>query len=529
MKIPTRMKLGRYALRFVAAAITIALVVVVVLCSRAPDEKPEAGGDRPSEHHANPHGPPPGGMPRAGADNPSGHAMTAWGLEGRGNTPAEDLSGCWDSRLAARVDDVEPRTDCPDSDGDGFGDVWACPALSPDEADCDDSDATVTPATERYIRPGPFIMGSCSDHAGEDEKPVHVVWLDGYCLDRTELKAEEFGKHRGVDVADDQKDLPAQYVSFDDAAAFCRAHGKRLPTEAQFEKAARGGCELGKDSGSCDPEDLRPYAWGTDPPSCELANHNFSAQITQSPIVHMCYGKAVAVDRPLNVGPYGNLNLAGNAWEWAADLYHPRVYGDGRQRSDPTGPAAGSVHVLRGGGWNTWSTNMRAANRMPASIEASVVGIRCARWPGYKENPDDVVPLVTVRLSGEVHATGGLIKGKALYVTAWDVRDLDKSGGMPAPGHSPAAEVNLEPAGGRSQPFSIEVEKGRTYSLMTAFDAGTYFRTDGIYASPAASGGVGSSWPKTYSADQDLSGIQLPLRIGTDVPSPEAPPPGQRW
>ena len=87
-----------------------------------------------------------------------------------------------------------PEGGCPDEDGDGFPSAWICPGLPADQADCNDTDPGVTPRTERFVRPGPFVMGDGSQEAGWDERPVHPVFLSGYCLDRTEVAAGPYAE-----------------------------------------------------------------------------------------------------------------------------------------------------------------------------------------------------------------------------------------------------------------------------------------------------------------------------------------------
>ena len=140
-------------------------------------------------------------------------------------------------------------------------------------------------------------MGSASSHAGADEKPVHLVQLSGYCVDVDEVSVQDFATWLNTDkrtpegsdirsltktkdgwsAEEDRNDHPAEGVTWKEANDYCNAKGQSLPTEAQWEKAARGGCELGKDSNMCDPEDLRAYPWGSAAPTCELANHQLSA------------------------------------------------------------------------------------------------------------------------------------------------------------------------------------------------------------------------------------------------------------
>ena len=103
---------------------------------------------------------------------------------------AEDLSGGWRSDLAISVKPLYKTTSCPDMDKDGYQDVWACPHLSSAEADCDDNNRKVSPKTQIWVPPSPFIMGSESEHAGADEKPMHTVFVSGFCMDTTEVSVE---------------------------------------------------------------------------------------------------------------------------------------------------------------------------------------------------------------------------------------------------------------------------------------------------------------------------------------------------
>ncbi|RME22119.1 MAG: hypothetical protein D6798_16600, partial [Deltaproteobacteria bacterium] len=450
---------------------------------------------------------------------------------------AEDLRSSWQPDLAVAVPELPPATDCPDADGDGFPSALACPALPPDRADCDDDDPAVTPATERWVRPGPFLMGSASSHAGQDEQPVHVVTLSGYCLDRSEVTVAAWAAWmraagrtpQGPDVRSitdtlepeaGRERMPAEGVTWQEARDFCAAMGKALPTEAQWEKAARGGCDLGQDPAACDPDDLRPYPWGGARPTCALANH----QDTSSGMPRLCVSDTLPVDTlPAGAGPYGHLHLAGNVWEYVADVYHPQVYTQA-PRTDPGGPVDGSFHVMRGGSWNTFSTNMRAANRFHDLVMGSASGIRCAR-PTVAPTPDTVAPLAMATLRGTVSIDNGSLSGRALYVTAFDAADVDpRTGGM-AFGRSPMAETRLVPGGGRSQDFELQVPQGRSYFVTAALDAGTGARKDD-YVSASGSGGFGEAEGNPITADGAVDGIRIRLRPPPQGLGPAGPPPG---
>jgi formylglycine-generating enzyme required for sulfatase activity len=147
------------------------------------------------------------------------------------------------------------------------------------------------------------------------------------------------------------------FVSWQQAAAFCSFAGGRLPTEAEWEKAARGPAP-----------GARRYPWGDASPDCARAN------------MGGCVGDTDRVGRrPAGTSPYGVHDLAGNVWEWVADWYDASYY----RRSpgvDPRGPAAGSLKVMRGGCWVSGGSSLRVSCRKAElpSTWAPNVGFRCA-------------------------------------------------------------------------------------------------------------------------------------------------------
>ncbi len=428
--------------------------------------------------------------------------------------PASAAEG-WRSALAVPVPAAAPVPPglCEDADGDGFLAAGCGPA---ETADCDDHDPAVTPETERLVPGGPFLMGAVGGEAGADEGPVHVVQLASFCLDRAEASAAAVAASAGrPGPTGAQAALPAVGLDHAAAAAHCAALGKSLPTEAQWEKAARGGCELGRAPDACDPADLRPYPWGTAAPDCTRANHRAGAP----PHIQACAtGVLAAAALPAGTGPYGHLHLAGNVWEHVADRYHPRVYGEGAPRTEPGGPAAGEAHVLRGGGHDTFATNMRVANRFSDLVEGSAAGVRCARATA-SPRPDPVPALALVTLSGSVRAATGTLAGTHLYVTAFARSDLDETGRMPLPGRSPVAERRLVAQGGASQSFSLAVPVGEPVLVnasLAVSDPGA-----GLPASGA--GGVGQA-AALVPTTGDQGGIAVVRR-----PRPGAPAgPGAR-
>lgn len=393
----------------------------------------------------------------------------------------------------------------------------------------DKGTARECPAGMLLVPGGAFLMGSASTHAGEDEQPVHRVQTDSYCMDRTEVTAgavaawfAKTGKtpsgpdalNPGPDgkALDGRSEHPAEGLTWREASAFCQSRGARLPREAEWEKAARGGCELGQDPSTCDPEDLRPYPWGKRAPTCELANHQ-QVGPTGPKLCHK--GSLPADSLPDGAGPYGHLHLAGNVWEYVADSWHPKVYAHGRS-ANPAGPPtlAGAPRGLRGGGWNTFSTNMRVANRFHDLVMGSSTGFRCVKGDTKTVGIDLVQPLEMVKLSGSVSRKDGApITGRALYVTAFNASETDPHTGMPAPGRSPAAEARVELSGAKTQAFELPVPKGGTYRISAALDDGS-----GAADMPAAgSGGVGM-------LDQPV--VAVGSRSGLSVVL--GPPPGRR-
>ena len=209
-----------------------------------------------------------------------------------------------------------------------------------------------------------------------DERPVHSVYLDGYYIDKFEvtnalyepcvragvckapIKADSFTRssYYGNPAYDN---YPVIYVDWNMANAFCEWRGASLPTEAQWEKAARG-------------TDERVYPWdkGLD---CQKSNFTFNSRV--------CIGGTSKVDNyESGKSPYGVYDMAGNVWEWVADWYSETYY-TSPSSTNPPGPDSGRARVARGGSWTRSDGEIRSANRInyaPTYFNFDL-GFRCAK------------------------------------------------------------------------------------------------------------------------------------------------------
>ena len=217
---------------------------------------------------------------------------------------------------------------------------------------------------------GDFMMGS---NLADDEMPVHRVYLNAFYMDTYEVTVGQYAKYLEATDMEEPPDWsimnqpqhqkrPVVNVDWEDAVMHCKWAGKRLPTEAEWEKAARG-------------TDGRIYPWGNEAPTRLLANYGrkeWNNHLALVPVGSFEEGKS----------PYGIYDMAGNAWEWVSDWYDYDFYKNSPRRN-PIGPATGDSKVVRGGSWLYVSEFLRSAHRFAAqpTNRHFGYGFRCAKTP----------------------------------------------------------------------------------------------------------------------------------------------------
>jgi serine/threonine-protein kinase len=280
--------------------------------------------------------------------------------------------------------------------------------------------APVDGAVMLYVPEGEFLMGSTDgdDLAMDDEKPQHTVFISAFWMDRTEVTNDMFARFvREVGYTTQEEvqgwsyifdyiqdfftktdgaswqhphgpgssisglgEHPVVQVGWFDARAYCAWAGKRLPTEAEWEKAARG-------------TDGRLYPWGNNAPASNLANtadRSLGTDWANSTRNDGFLFTAPVGSFPAGASPYGLLDMAGNVWEWTADWYENFYYG-GSPDSDPQGGPPAKGRVLRGGGWSSNNKWLRTAyrawgfpeptNNYPDITDNDHLGFRCVLTP----------------------------------------------------------------------------------------------------------------------------------------------------
>jgi formylglycine-generating enzyme required for sulfatase activity len=212
--------------------------------------------------------------------------------------------------------------------------------------------------TQLFIPAGSMHMGGLDIFAENDEKPPHIVQLNAFWVDQVEVTNGMYGLcvQAGVcrppaKVNSDNRfdyfynpefrDYPVVYVNWMDARTYCGWANRRMPTEAEWERAARG-------------DDMRTYPWGDEPPNAELVNFNNTVGDT-SRVGSYAEGAS----------PFGALDMAGNVWEWVTDYYDVAYYAESVD-ANPTGPAEriGRYNrVMRGGSFQDSMLDLRVSNR----------------------------------------------------------------------------------------------------------------------------------------------------------------------
>jgi formylglycine-generating enzyme required for sulfatase activity len=227
-----------------------------------------------------------------------------------------------------------------------------------------------TPMVE--IPAGEFAMGSDGGQALEDERPLHRVWLDSFSMDLHEVTTAQYAaflaatnrpapwQWHTVDLSQ-HADRPVIGVDWSDADTYCRWKGKRLPTEAEWEKSAKG-------------TDGRLYPWGDQVPNKDLANFALGARFSYSQVL-----MPVQAYEP-GKSPYKLYQMAGNVGEWVQDWYAAGYYEISPERN-PQGPESGQFKVLRGGSWSDLPKYLLTYGRFKLLPETrnSYTGFRCAK------------------------------------------------------------------------------------------------------------------------------------------------------
>ncbi len=237
-----------------------------------------------------------------------------------------------------------------------------------------------------YIPAGTFHMGGFDVRAAPDEFPAHQVTLDAYWMDQLEVTnamyqlcvnagtctlPRNLGTARKADYFYNLefKDYPVVYVTWGQAKAYCEWADRRLPSEAEWERAARG-------------DDMRTFPWGEDKADYRFANFNMLVTDTSR-----------VGSYPLGASPFGVLDMAGNVAEWTNDIYSPTFYASALEMFNPVGPTSSSSlkRVVRGGSLGDAEINIRVSKR------SSVLGSDLKVIPGSAEYLGEFSPRIGFR------------------------------------------------------------------------------------------------------------------------------------
>jgi len=247
------------------------------------------------------------------------------------------------------------------------------------------------PAYDEMVRipAGPFMMGSdkkTDKNAYLVEMPQRSVYVDAYDIDKYEVTTVQYlkfvlatnrppqvdWKFDGGNFQDTMVAHPIMHVTWYEADEYCKWAGKRLPTEAEWEKAARGEA------------DTRIYPWGNEMAGLSRANYGrtgLSGPVRDRPERLLLYPPIISVFKYDNaLSPYGLFQMVGNVAEWVADWYDKDYYKTAPDKN-PKGPDKGSQKAFRGGGWIDSTPSVRVSQRNGTDPKTSMnwMGVRCAR------------------------------------------------------------------------------------------------------------------------------------------------------
>jgi formylglycine-generating enzyme required for sulfatase activity len=232
------------------------------------------------------------------------------------------------------------------------------PTETPTEAASTQRTSPIDGMPQVYVPAGAVRMGGLDVHADDrDELPAHDVSLDAFWIDQLEVTnamymlcvqagactpPEDWASDRRPSYFNNEefKDYPVVHVTWEQAGTYCAWAERRLPTEAEWERAARG-------------DDFRNYPWGDEPPSEAYANFNRLIKDTSR-----------VGSYPAGASPFGALDMAGNVWEWVNDLYGTEYYKTSPEHN-PTGPETSSTNlrVIRGGSFQDEWVDLRVSKR----------------------------------------------------------------------------------------------------------------------------------------------------------------------
>jgi sulfatase modifying factor 1 len=225
-----------------------------------------------------------------------------------------------------------------------------------------------------FIPAGEFLMGSAEGQGRRDERPQRKVYLDAYKIDKYETTNNRYlnfihstRRKEPPNPYSDKKlseetgigNLPVIQITWYDAVDYCRWAGKRLPTEAEWEKAARG-------------EQRFVFPWGSNSPQPNEVNFERNWEDTKT-----LWPVGITAQ---TASPYGVMDMAGNAREWTNDWYAPNYYGTGVNKN-PKGPKFGVLKVIKGGSWHSFEPDIRTASRGKGgfALKTDGIGFRCVK------------------------------------------------------------------------------------------------------------------------------------------------------